>query len=293
MATPTNCPSWSGPAHSGSDPWSRPKKLSKLKRHKHQVSQVQPTSRSKTRQSMAENTRPKRDKFLLAYRDLFLPLLPKNNNCIAKLQISRGTTTTADDTMDRYGNKSSKGAKSSPAFDMLVTSYEVFVAEQNWFKVAFAWRYMVLDEGHKIKNAASDVATALQSIQAENRLLLTGTPLQNNLHEMCALLHWLYPDVFAAITAERFQSAFDLSAGKVSTRFMNDARRLLELIMFRRMKSSPGVDLDLPPKEEVHLYVPLTPMQRFWYLRMLTKAGNTLLDHPCLKGGEGHEAAGT
>lgn len=44
------------------------------------------------------------------------------------------------------------------------------------------------------------------------------------------------------------------------------------------MKSSPGVDLNLPPKTEVLLFVPLTPMQRFWYMRMITKADQVLLD---------------
>lgn len=48
--------------------------------------------------------------------------------------------------------------------------------------------------------------------------------------------------------------------------------------MLRRMKSSPGVDLNLPPKTEVLLFVPLSPMQRFWYMRMITKADQGLLD---------------
>jgi len=162
--------------------------------------------------------------------------------------------------------------------DIVVTTYETFVAEQGWFKRAFAWRYCVLDEGHKIKNESSNMASALQSLQAEYRLLLTGTPLQNNLKEMWALLHWLYPEVFTNDTADRFKQAFDLTNGKVSTSFMDDARRLLELIMLRRMKSSPGVNLGLPPKTEILLYVPLTPMQRFWYTRLLTKADNAMLD---------------
>jgi SWI/SNF-related matrix-associated actin-dependent regulator of chromatin subfamily A member 5 len=59
---------------------------------------------------------------------------------------------------------------------------------------------------------------------------------------------------------------------------LDDARRLLELIMLRRMKNSPGVDLNLPPKTEVLLFVPLSPMQRFWYMRMITKADQGLLD---------------
>lgn len=162
--------------------------------------------------------------------------------------------------------------------NVIVTTYETFVAEQNWFKRAFVWRYCVLDEGHKIKNDKSDIASSLQSMRAEYRLLLTGTPLQNNLHEMWALLHWLYPEVFSTNTADEFKYAFDLTKGKVSKSFMDDARRLLELVMLRRMKSTPGVNLGLPPKEEILLYVPLTPMQRFWYTRFLTRVDSTTLD---------------
>ncbi|GAB1735758.1 hypothetical protein NU219Hw_g5104t1 [Hortaea werneckii] len=162
--------------------------------------------------------------------------------------------------------------------DIVVTTYDTFVSEQGWMKRAFAWRYVCLDEGHKIKNESSQMASALQSLQAEYRLLLTGTPLQNNLKEMWALLHWLYPEVFTPDTAGRFKEAFDLTNGKVSTSFMDDARHLLELIMLRRLKSSPGVNLGLPPKSEILLYVPLTPMQRFWYTRLLTKTDNATLD---------------
>nr|XP_023907870.1 ISWI chromatin-remodeling complex ATPase CHR17-like [Quercus suber]POF16274.1 lymphocyte-specific helicase [Quercus suber] len=168
-------------------------------------------------------------------------------------------------------------SRSNAAIDMIVTTYETFTAERGWLQGAFAWRYCVLDEGHKIKNEKTDISSALQSLKAEFRLLLTGTPLQNNLHEMWALLHWLYPDVFGIETADTFKRAFDLSKGHVSTTFMDHARNLLELIMLRRMKSSPGVNLGLPPKEEILLYVPLTPMQRFWYTRLLTKADNAML----------------
>ena len=162
--------------------------------------------------------------------------------------------------------------------DVVVTTYETFVAEQGWFKRAFVWRYCVLDEGHKIKNDKSDVAHSLQGLRAEYRLLLTGTPLQNNLKEMWALLHWLYPEVFTPDTAENFKQAFDLTKGRVSTDFMDNARQLLELVMLRRMKSSPGVNLGLPPKEEILLYIPLTPMQRFWYTRFLTRVDTTMLE---------------
>jgi SWI/SNF-related matrix-associated actin-dependent regulator of chromatin subfamily A member 5 len=165
----------------------------------------------------------------------------------------------------------------SSAYKIIVTTYETFAAEQSWFKSSFVWRYVVLDEGHKIKSSVTQISTALRNISAEYRLILTGTPLQNNLLEMWALLAWLYPDVFLDNTQSLFKESFDLNKGNVNRQTMDDARHLLELVMLRRMKDSPGVDLGLPQKEEILLYVPLTPMQRFWYTRLLTKVDNAML----------------
>ena len=173
--------------------------------------------------------------------------------------------------------ESDEDTEHSLGVDLVVTTYETFSAEQSWFKRAFVWKYVVLDEGHKIKNDLSQVSTALQGLGAEYRLILTGTPLQNNLMELWALLHWLYPEVFTENTSNLFKDSFNLSKGKVSTSVMGDARRLLELIMLRRMKNSPGVELNLPPKTDVLLFVPLTPMQRFWYTRLLDGADKGLL----------------
>ncbi|CAG8977973.1 hypothetical protein HYALB_00001854 [Hymenoscyphus albidus] len=162
--------------------------------------------------------------------------------------------------------------------DLVVTTYDCFRIEQAWFKKAFVWRYAVLDEGHTVKNHQSLVSKSLQGLKAEYRLILTGTPLQNNLSELWSLLHWLYPEVFSENTNELFDNSFNLSKGHYLNTVLDSSRRLLELIMLRRMKTSPGVDLNLPPKTEVLLFVPLSPMQRFWYERMITKADQGLLD---------------
>jgi SWI/SNF-related matrix-associated actin-dependent regulator of chromatin subfamily A member 5 len=166
----------------------------------------------------------------------------------------------------------------SDSYKIIVTTYDTFQAEQSWFKTSFVWRYVVLDEGHKIKSSVTQISTALRNISSEYRLILTGTPLQNNLVEMWALLAWLYPDVFTDKTETLFKESFDLNKGKVNRKTMDDARSLLELIMLRRMKDSPSVNLGLPPKEEVLLYVPLTPMQKFWYTRLLTRMDDGMLD---------------
>lgn len=75
--------------------------------------------------------------------------------------------------------------------DVVVTTYETFQSERSWFKHVFVWRYVVLDEGHKIKNEMSLVSKALQGLNAEFRLILTGcvcltklvTPITDNLSQ--------------------------------------------------------------------------------------------------------------
>jgi SWI/SNF-related matrix-associated actin-dependent regulator of chromatin subfamily A member 5 len=92
------------------------------------------------------------------------------------------------------------------------------------------------------------------------------------------LLHFLYPEVFTGNTSESFSNAFNLTLGKYESEFVDASRHLLELIMLRRMKNSPGVNLGLPPKTDVLLFVPLTPMQRFWYTRLITRVDQGLLE---------------
>jgi SWI/SNF-related matrix-associated actin-dependent regulator of chromatin subfamily A member 5 len=129
-----------------------------------------------------------------------------------------------------------------------------------------------------VKNHDSLVSKSLQGLQAEYRLILTGTPLQNNLSELWSLLHFLYPEVFIEQTKALFDASFNLSKGDFSKDVIDAARHLLELIMLRRMKNSQGVELGLPPKNELLLCVPLTPMQKFWYERLITKADKGILN---------------
>lgn len=80
----------------------------------------------------------------------------------------------------------------------------------------------------------------------------------NSLSELWSLLKWLQGDVFVDKTNQIFDESFNLSKGQFSGSVLDHARHLLELIMLRRMKFSPGVDLNLPPKTEVLLFVPLS-----------------------------------
>lgn len=79
-------------------------------------------------------------------------------------------------------------------FDVVVLSYEVAIREKSAL-VKFPWEYMVIDEAHRIKNENSVLSQIIRLYNTKCRLLITGTPLQNNLHELWALLNFLLPEV--------------------------------------------------------------------------------------------------
>lgn len=81
------------------------------------------------------------------------------------------------------------------SFDVIATTYEMVIKEKNLFK-KFRWRFIIIDEAHRMKNENSVLAKTLRTFTCNNRLLITGTPLQNNLHELWALLNFLLPEVF-------------------------------------------------------------------------------------------------
>ena len=77
-------------------------------------------------------------------------------------------------------------------FDVCITSYEMCLREKATFK-KFQWEYIVIDEAHRIKNADSLLSQIVRVFNSRGRLLITGTPLQNNLQELWALLNFILP----------------------------------------------------------------------------------------------------
>lgn len=102
------------------------------------------------------------------------------------------------------------------SFDVAVTTYDMINSKDfgGALKSTITWRYLILDEGHKIKNEETLISKGLTNVQRQHVLLLTGTPLQNNMHELYALLSFLYQDVFTDSTP--FDESFDLSRMRVS-----------------------------------------------------------------------------
>jgi hypothetical protein len=79
-------------------------------------------------------------------------------------------------------------------FDVMCTTYEMLVADIHTCQ-RFRWGYIVLDEAHRVKNEKSLMGQAVRRLRSSHRLMITGTPLQNNMHELWSLLNFLYPEV--------------------------------------------------------------------------------------------------
>ncbi|KAK1787712.1 hypothetical protein P4O66_015934 [Electrophorus voltai] len=150
-------------------------------------------------------------------------------------------------------------------WDVCVTSYEMVIREKCVFK-KFNWRYLVIDEAHRIKNEKSKLSEIVREFKTTNRLLLTGTPLQNNLHELWALLNFLLPDVFNS--ASDFDSWFDTNNCLGDQKLVERLHAVLRPFLLRRIKQE--VEKSLPPKKEVKIYLGLSKMQREWGKRQIT-----------------------
>ncbi|XP_055296600.1 chromatin-remodeling complex ATPase chain Iswi-like [Sitodiplosis mosellana] len=160
-----------------------------------------------------------------------------------------------------------KRLKEPEDWDLCITSYDIALKEYHKFRKP-KWQYVVLDEGHKIKNEKSKMNEALHAIKSNHRLMLTGTPLQNNLHELWALLNYLLPDVFSSSADfDTWFDADDCLSGNQTT--VNRIHVILKPFMLRRIKSE--VELSLLPKKEMKLYVDLAPLQRDTYKKVLLK----------------------
>jgi SWI/SNF-related matrix-associated actin-dependent regulator of chromatin subfamily A member 5 len=150
-------------------------------------------------------------------------------------------------------------------FDVCITSYEMVLREKSHLK-KFAWEYIIIDEAHRIKNEESSLAQIIRVFNSRNRLLITGTPLQNNLHELWALLNFLLPDVFG--DSDAFDQWFSSQDADQDT-VVQQLHRVLRPFLLRRVKSD--VEKSLLIKKEVNLYVGMSEMQVKWYQKILEK----------------------
>ncbi|KAI5180670.1 SWI/SNF-related matrix-associated actin-dependent regulator of chromatin subfamily A member 5 [Nematocida sp. AWRm80] len=154
-----------------------------------------------------------------------------------------------------------------------ITTYEMCIMAKYVFE-GIQWQYIVIDEAHRIKNEATRLSKVVRLFPCTHKLLLTGTPLQNNIHELWALLNFLAPEVFS--DGDAFDTWVESSSEASDTNAVDKLRNLLSLFILRREKSD--VEKSLLPKKIINLYSPLSEMQRKWYKLILEKDAESVVN---------------
>ncbi|XP_043954188.1 chromodomain-helicase-DNA-binding protein 3 [Gambusia affinis] len=177
--------------------------------------------------------------------------------------IIRENEFTFDDSI-KAGKKAFKLRREAPIkFHVLLTSYELVTIDQTALK-SIDWACLVVDEAHRLKNNQSKFFRRLNDYKIDYKLLLTGTPLQNNLEELFHLLNFLTPNRFNNL--EGFLEEFADISKEDQIKKLHD---LLGPHMLRRLKAD--VFKNMPAKTELIVRVELSPMQKKYYKLILTK----------------------
>lgn len=159
-------------------------------------------------------------------------------------------------------------------FNVIVTTYNLAIgndSDRSLFR-KLCLKYAVFDEGHMLKNMNSLRYRHLMAINAEHRLLLTGTPLQNNLLELMSLLNFIMPSMFSSSTTQ-LSKMFSMKSHEEQSSFERDrisqAKLIMKPFILRRVKSE--VLKQLPAKEEKVEFCSMSEKQEALYQALLKK----------------------
>nr|XP_022902454.1 putative DNA helicase Ino80 [Onthophagus taurus] len=174
-------------------------------------------------------------------------------------------------------------------FHIVITSYQIVISDVKYFN-RIKWQYMVLDEAQAIKSTNSMRWKTLLGFNCRNRLLLSGTPIQNSMAELWALLHFIMPTLFDS--HEEFNEWFskDIESHAenktgIDEKHLSRLHMILKPFMLRRIKKD--VENELSDKIEVMLYCPLTTRQKLLYMALKQKIRIEDLLHYTVGGGGG------
>lgn len=179
-----------------------------------------------------------------------------------------------------------KGWNKQDTWHVCITSYQLVIHDQQIFRRK-RWEYMILDEAHNIKNFRSQRWQTLLNFNANHRLLLTGTPLQNNLVELWSLLYFLMPQGISSsmpvgfANLKEFQEWFANPVDKIiqtGAHIVDDEARntvaklhgVLRPYILRRLKQD--VEKQMPAKYEHVIYCRLSKRQRYLYDDFMSRA---------------------
>ncbi|KAF9998140.1 hypothetical protein BGZ79_008188 [Entomortierella chlamydospora] len=155
-----------------------------------------------------------------------------------------------------------KGSTNKIRFNVLLTTFELVRMDRAELD-RIKWTYLAIDEAHRLKNKQSQLHETLKDFHTANRLLITGTPLQNSVKELIALCNFLMPDKFVDDDVE-----IDMADAEQEAK-IRDLHESLKPYMLRRLKKD--VEKSLPKKTERILRVELSQLQTHYYKNILTK----------------------
>ncbi|ETS63996.1 hypothetical protein PaG_02332 [Moesziomyces aphidis] len=167
----------------------------------------------------------------------------------------------------KFWNRKQISYNRDAPFHVLVTSYQLVVSDEKYFQ-RVKWQYMILDEAQAIKSSSSIRWKTLLGFNCRNRLLLTGTPVQNSMQELWALLHFIMPSLFDSHDefSEWFSKDIESHAEQKGTLNEHQLRRLhmiMKPFMLRRIKKN--VQNELGDKIEIDLFCDLSARQKMLY----------------------------
>jgi SNF2 family DNA or RNA helicase len=161
-------------------------------------------------------------------------------------------------------------ARAAKRHDVVLTSFPLLARDRATL-AAIEWGTLVLDEAQNIKNAATKQAQAARSLTAAGRIALTGTPVENRLSELWSILTFLNPGYLGSETSFRrdFARPIERTGDKVAAERL---RKLTGPFVLRRLKTDPTIIADLPEKQEMKVYCPLTQEQATLYEAVVREA---------------------
>jgi ATP-dependent helicase STH1/SNF2 len=163
-------------------------------------------------------------------------------------------------------------------FQVLLTTYEYIIKDRPLLSKV-KWQHMIVDEGHRMKNAQSKLSNTLTTYyNSRYRLILTGTPLQNNLPELWALLNFVLPGIFKSVKSfdEWFNTPFANTGGQDRMELTEEEQllvikrlhKVLRPFLLRRLKKD--VEKDLPEKQERVIKCRFSALQAKLYKQLVT-----------------------
>ncbi|XP_030059898.1 chromodomain-helicase-DNA-binding protein 1-like isoform X2 [Microcaecilia unicolor] len=157
--------------------------------------------------------------------------------------------------------------KNTADFHVLLTTYEICLKDAGWLRNILNWCILVVDEAHRLKNQNSLLHKTLSEFPVGFRILLTGTPIQNNLEELYSLLSFIEPSVFPRELTNEFINYYQ--AIEKDTKKTEELHSLLQPFLLRREKADVAVDL--PKKMELVVYHGMSVLQKKYYKAILMK----------------------